>query len=78
MYNVIIDNKFFELKLPASTGLISGLKKLSQRGLDISVKNFDLSSDETLKHILEIEGIKIGNNQQKDENSVVISVEKSP
>ncbi len=77
MYNVIIDNKFFELKLPASTGLISGLKKLSQRGLDISVKNFDLSSDETLKHILEIEGIKIGNNQQKDENSFIISVEKS-
>ncbi|MHB8578296.1 MAG: imidazoleglycerol-phosphate dehydratase HisB [Ignavibacteriaceae bacterium] len=77
MYNVIIDNKFFELKLPASTGLISGLKKLSQKGFDISLKNFELSSDETLMHIFEIEGIKIGNSQQKNENSFVISAEKS-
>ena len=78
MHNIIIDNEFFKLKLPTSSGLISGLKKLSQNGFDISVRNFDLSSDETLKHILEIEGIKISNSQQKDDNMFVITAGKSP
>ena len=78
MHKIIIDNEFFKLKLPISSGLIGGLKKLSQNGFDISVKNFDLLTDETLKHIFEIEGIKIRNSQQKDENLFVISVGKSP
>jgi imidazoleglycerol-phosphate dehydratase/histidinol-phosphatase len=59
MYEVIIDKSFFNLEYPLSTGLISGLKKLSQRNFCISVKDFNPVQEESLIKILNLEGIKI-------------------
>ena len=59
MYDVIIDKSFFNLESPLSTGLISGLKKLSQRNFNIIVKDFDSVQNEFLVKILNIEGIRL-------------------
>jgi len=76
MYNIKIDNKFLELNLPASTGLISGLKKLSQRGFKIYMSDFDLSSNKILERIFETEGIKIIGGTANFENYFSISLDK--
>ena len=76
MNKVIIDKKFLELKLPISAGLINGLKKLSFKGFDIIVKDFDLTSNATLNQIFQLEGIKINNDGEAGENSFLISTEK--
>ena len=59
MYDVIIDKSFFNLESPLSMGLISGLKKLSQRNFIITVKDFDPVQNEHLIKILKLEGIKL-------------------
>ena len=88
MYKVIIDKSFFNLESPLSTGLISGLKKLSQRNINISVMDFDPAQDELLYKILTLEEIKINDpetetiekvfsitsNKTKDKNSVIVIV----
>lgn len=66
MYKVTIDKNFFELKPTVSTGLISGLKKLSGRNFIIEVKDFDLNLNEELNKILALEGIKINSSQDAD------------
>jgi imidazoleglycerol-phosphate dehydratase/histidinol-phosphatase len=66
MYEVIIDNSFFKLEFPLSTGLISGLKKLSQRNFIISIKDYSPFQEESLVKILNLEGIKI--NERKFNN----------
>jgi len=84
LYEIIIDNSFFNLESPASAGLISGLRKLSQRNFGISVKDFE--PEEALIKVLSLEGIKINENRNgiaekifsittkktKDKNSVVV------
>ncbi len=59
MNKVIIDKNFFDLDSEISTGLISGLKKLSQRKILIEVEDFNLKSDSFLTKILKSEGIRI-------------------
>ncbi len=66
MYKVTIDKNFFELKPTVSSGLISGLKKLSGRNFIIEVKDFDWNSNEELNKILALEGIKINSSQDDD------------
>jgi imidazoleglycerol-phosphate dehydratase / histidinol-phosphatase len=65
MYEIIIDKSFFNLESPLSIGLISGLKKLAQRNINISVKDFAPVKKESLAKVLNLEGIKI--NEKKDE-----------
>ena len=67
MNKVIIDKVFFDLTLPLSGGLISGLKKLQQRDFNIDVKDFELTADDTVKKILDVEGIKV--NESKADNT---------
>ncbi len=74
MYNIKIDRKFFELNLPASSGLISGLKKLSQRNLNIYVNDF--KPNEILKYVLASEGINIFGGDKESESQFSISLEK--
>ncbi|MGA7719844.1 MAG: imidazoleglycerol-phosphate dehydratase HisB [Ignavibacteriaceae bacterium] len=62
MYKAIIDKSFFNLEFPLSTGLISGLKKLSQRNVVISVTDFDQLQQESLIRILNLESIRINEN----------------
>ncbi len=76
MNKVIIDKKFLELKLPISAGLIQGLKKLSLRGFEIIVNDFDLTSNPTLNQLFTLENIKINNGGEAGENSFLISTEK--
>ena len=73
MYKVSVDKKFFELKAPLSSGLISGLKKLSGRSFIIEVKDFDPNSNVELKKILDVEGIEI-NNSNKSETEKSFSI----
>lgn len=84
MYEIIIDKSFFNLKSAASAGLISGLRKLAQRNISISVKDFE--PEEALIKVLNLEGIKISESstgivekvftittkKTKDKNSVVV------
>ncbi len=76
MYEVIIDKSFFNLEFPLSTGLISGLKKLSQRNFIISVKDFSPFQEESLVKILNLEGIKI-NEKKVDIIEKVFSITPS-
>ena len=76
MNKVIIDKKFLELKLPISAGLIQGLKKLSLRGFEIIVNDFDLTSNPTLNQLFTLENIKINSGGEAGENSFLISTEK--
>lgn len=69
MYKVKIDKIFFDLNSPKAKGLISGLKKLSQKNFDFEVKDFDSSVKNDLFKILSLEEIKINNigkNYQKE------------
>ncbi len=76
MNKVIIDKKFFELKLPISAGMITGLRKLSLKGFDIFAVDFDLTLNGTLNQIFALEGIKIYNGGEAGERSFLISTEK--
>ena len=62
---LIIDKKFFNLNSSISRGLISGLKRLQQNGFLIQVDDFNLSEKSELKKILELEGIVINQNDNK-------------
>jgi imidazoleglycerol-phosphate dehydratase/histidinol-phosphatase len=67
MKKVIIEKTFFDLDSLMSKGLISGLKKLTQRGIDIEVPDYDISSEDYLKKIFDLEGISINNPEEKPE-----------
>jgi imidazoleglycerol-phosphate dehydratase/histidinol-phosphatase len=73
MYEVIIDKSFFNLEFPLSTGLISGLKKLSDRNFNISVKDFDPDQNEYLFRVFNLEGIKV-NESRADSIEKVFSI----
>ena len=64
MYKVIIDKKFFELDPDVSAGLISGLKRLSQRNFCIEVKDFNPVGKDRIDKILQLEGIKINSSSE--------------
>jgi imidazoleglycerol-phosphate dehydratase/histidinol-phosphatase len=59
MYELTIDKKFFDLETPLSTGLISGLKKLSQKNFNIIVEHIDPIKYDSVLKILQLEGIDI-------------------
>lgn len=73
MNKVIIDKIFFNLDSEISTGLISGLKKLSQRNLLIEVEDINLKAGNLLAKIIELEGIKI-NGLSSDKTEKVFSI----
>ena len=74
MKNIIIEKSFFDLKSPISAGLISGLKKLSNAGLTLESKNCDISSNKTLKKILDLEDISVHKSSGKaDEDALFIT-----
>jgi imidazoleglycerol-phosphate dehydratase/histidinol-phosphatase len=75
MKKVIIEKTFFDLDSPLSKGLISGLKKLSRRGFAIEVPDFDISSDDYLNKIFNLEGISINN--LKEQPSQVFEIKTS-
>jgi len=62
MNKINIDKAFFNLDFTLSKGLISGLKKLIQKGFIVTSDELDLSSNPSLKKILELEGIEINQN----------------
>lgn len=69
MYKVKIDKIFFDLNSPKAKGLISGLKKLSQKNFDFEVEDFNNSIKSNLSKILSLEEIEInktGKNYQKE------------
>jgi len=66
MNKVLINKIFFELNSPISTGLISGLKKLSSRNFIIDVKDFDLDKDKPLQAIIKLEKIFINDNKKEE------------
>ena len=59
MYKVIIDKNFFQIDDDISTGLISGIKKLSQRNFCIEIDDFNLENTGCLDKIFQLEGINI-------------------
>ncbi|MGE5845751.1 MAG: hypothetical protein ACM34O_03425, partial [Ignavibacteria bacterium] len=59
MKKIQINNSFFNLDSPLSIGLISGLKKLSQKGFLIFSDGIELSANPSLQKILKNEGIEI-------------------
>ena len=80
MNKVIIDIKFFDLDSEISTGLISGLKKLSQRKILIEVEDFNLKTDSLLAKIIQNEGIrinKLSNNKVEKVFSIVAGKSKN-
>ncbi len=90
MKKIKIHNSFFNLDPPLSIGMISGLKKLSQRSFLIYSDGLDLSSNPLLQKILKNEGIEINKiltepfdadfiittENSRQENTIIIS-EKS-
>ena len=66
MNKVVIDNSLFNFDSPASSGLISGLKKLMQYDFVIIVKNF--TPDECLNKVLISESIKINTGETNVES----------
>jgi imidazoleglycerol-phosphate dehydratase/histidinol-phosphatase len=70
MYAVIIDKSFFNIESPLSAGLISGLKKLSQRNFSIIVNEYQASQVEALAKILNLEGISINGNKTESDDKV--------
>ena len=66
MNKVIIDNSLFNLDLPYSSGLITGLKKLMQNDFVIEVKEF--TPDECLKKVLASESIYINTDNTDDKS----------
>ena len=77
MKKIIIEKTFFDLKSPRSAGLISGLKKLSNAGLILESKNFDISSNKTLKKILDLENISVGKTSGKAYEKTIFIAAKS-
>jgi imidazoleglycerol-phosphate dehydratase/histidinol-phosphatase len=74
MKKIIIEKTFFDLKSPRSAGLISGLKKLSNAGLIIETKSYDVSSNKTLKKILDLDDISVHKSSSKaDDNTLFIT-----
>ncbi len=73
MNKVIIDKKFFNIDSDISSGLISSLKKLSERNLLIEVKGIDLTSEKLFRRILMLEGIKI-NDSSNNQPVKIISI----
>ena len=60
-YKLIIDNKFFNTSSLLSKGLISGLKKLSEKNFSFEVKNSSEIMKTELGKILLLEGIQLHN-----------------
>ncbi|HEX3074182.1 MAG TPA: hypothetical protein VHP30_11275, partial [Ignavibacteriales bacterium] len=58
---VIIDKEVLDLNSPASAGLVSGLKKLSDKQAILCVNNYD-DVDGALRRIIDLENIKINQN----------------
>lgn len=65
MNKVIIDKSYFNLSSEKASGLISGLKKLSERNFIIEVPGYPFSQDNPLTNILQLEEIEINTNQNK-------------
>lgn len=59
MYKVIIDKKFLNFELPGSKGLISGLKKLNDKGFLIELEGYNPADMKILNKILASENISI-------------------
>jgi imidazoleglycerol-phosphate dehydratase/histidinol-phosphatase len=78
MNKVSIDKIFFELKSPISAGLISGLKKLTERGFVIESKDLDLKKMEYLQSILKFENISMNNLPKSEfEEKFLITTERA-
>jgi imidazoleglycerol-phosphate dehydratase/histidinol-phosphatase len=58
MNKVVIDKQFFDLTSPLAAGLVTGLKKLSRKGLLLEVKNGKISG--ALEKVLTLEAISLG------------------
>ena len=68
MNKVIIDKSYFNLSSKKAIGIISSLKKLSERNFIIDVPGYVFSQDNTFANIIHLEGIEINQNQNKPEN----------
>lgn len=78
MKKIQIHNSFFNLDFPLSVGLISGLKKLSQRDFLISSDGLDLSLNPSLQKILKNEGVEINKTSSDSSNyDFIITTESS-
>ncbi len=73
MYKVIVDKEFFELSGDISRGLISGLKKLSQRNFSIEINGSNSVDAGCLAKILKLEGIKL-TSSGKDKYERIFSI----
>ncbi len=60
MFKVIIDKKFLQLDDDISTGLISGMKKLSQRDFSIFINGSDTEDAGCLSKVFQLEGFRLG------------------
>ena len=67
MNKIIIDRKFFELSSAVSKGLITGLKKLQDKGFSFLVENYNLNEKTELKKILDLEDIVINQKENISE-----------
>ncbi len=72
MYKLKLNKEFFDLKSPASKGLISGLKKLSAYDFVFEIKESD-KINEVILNLLKLEGIEL-NNEVENEFAKVFSV----
>lgn len=75
MNKAIIYKDYFNFDSSKAGGLISGLKKLSQRDFDLEVPGFDLKDSDALAKILKLESVKI--NLDKTQAGNIFEVQSS-
>jgi len=68
MNRAIIDKELFDLNSEKAKGLVTGLKKLSEKDFIIETNDFSGLTDGTLKNILRLEEIEINNKAEAAEN----------
>ena len=75
MISVRIDKNLLNLKNEESKGLVSGLKKLTDSGLEIIIDNFSLKNFKNIYNVIESEEIKIIT-KPSFENQIIITTQK--
>ncbi len=76
MYKLNIDKSFFDFDSPKSKGLISGLKKLSNKGFYFYSENFNSKNNSSLQKIFKSENISLNNKIRRSDFTKEFSITK--
>lgn len=76
MIGVVIDDKILDLHQDSAAGIVSGLKKLIERGIKISLNEAIVVSDPILQRIFELENIKFSSFDEKDVDQLFLITDR--